>query len=102
MIIIADVGKYIAAAATKVKENYDARRRRRREKGRNGDSSEEAKDEGTEISGTLVLGLFVGYVLLGALVVPLLLNQSMDFVSAIYYNFVSVTAIDSSSIVPSR
>ncbi len=100
MIIIADVGKYMNAAATKIKEKYEARRRRQKEKHEG--STEEAEDEGTQVSGTLVLVSFAGYVLLGALLVLLLLNERMDFITAIYYNFISLTAIDFSNIVPVR
>ncbi len=81
--------------------------RRKEEIRRKNWSSDNAKvekedAEHTEISGTLVLAIFAIYILLGALLIPLLLNQELDYLSALYFNFVSLTAIDFSNIIPRK
>ncbi|VDN51970.1 unnamed protein product [Dracunculus medinensis] len=62
---------------------------------------EDDLEASTEIASLVLLVVFLVYVALGALFLPLL-NGEYDFLNGLYYNFLCLTAIDFGQLVPRR
>jgi hypothetical protein len=98
MIILANVGQYLNQFACKSRKRFEQYSdRRRRSKALIGDEGE----NNVELTSLMVLGVFLAYVALGAVLLPLL-NGQFDFINGLYYNFLCLTAIDFGALVPKR
>ncbi|CAD5227704.1 unnamed protein product [Bursaphelenchus okinawaensis] len=102
MIIIANMGQYFNNFATIVKKKivtYQANRQRRLSAAKM--DEDEVPESSTAMVGLALLAAFILYVVLGAILLPLL-NGEFDFLNGIYHNFICLTAIDFGSLVPTR
>ena len=61
------------------------------------DEDEEDDEEEMEANGIVVLFVFLFYVLIGACFMPII--EDIDFITSVYTNVMSVTAVDFSIIV---
>uniref|UniRef100_A0A7E4VT08 Ion channel n=1 Tax=Panagrellus redivivus TaxID=6233 RepID=A0A7E4VT08_PANRE len=100
MIIIANVGQYLHQFASSFRKNIEARRKRRRPSKAN-ITDDDIPDQSIEATSLALVGVFLLYVAFGAFVLPLL-NGELDFVNGLYYNFITLTAIDFGHIVPNE
>uniref|UniRef100_A0A914VYA4 Potassium channel domain-containing protein n=1 Tax=Plectus sambesii TaxID=2011161 RepID=A0A914VYA4_9BILA len=98
MIILANVGQYLNQFACNSRKRFEQYSdRRRRSKALIGDEA----DNSVQLTSLMVLVVFLLYVALGAVLLPLL-NGKMDFLNGLYYNFLCLTAIDFGALVPKR
>ncbi|CAD5234969.1 unnamed protein product [Bursaphelenchus xylophilus] len=102
MIIIANMGQYFNNFATIIKKKiilYQTNRQRRLSAAKM--NEDEVPESSTAMVGLALLACFIIYVILGAILLPLL-NGEFDFLNGIYHNFICLTAIDFGSLVPTR
>lgn len=106
MIILANVGQYLnqfACNSRKRFEQYNERRRRTKtvKKNNDDDDDDDDNDNNIELTSLMVLIVFLVYVALGAILLPLL-NGQFDFLNGLYFNFLCLTAIDFGALVPKK
>ncbi len=122
MIILANVGQFLNQFACDSRRLLERRLRQRTNASKdngvdmkmiddddNDESSQSStttvesddSDSGPQITSLMLLGVFLGYVTMGAILLPLL-NGRVDFFNGLYYNFLCLTAIDFGALIPQR
>ena len=111
MIIIANIGQHISCFAElmrrQVQEVYKRRERRKSRAKSLSITGQDTIDEddssvGETMSVGFLLTLFLLYMAVGAVILPLLNNGEFDFLNGVYFNFICLTAIDFGQVVPTR
>ncbi|CAI2313670.1 unnamed protein product [Caenorhabditis sp. 36 PRJEB53466] len=86
VILLTNFGRYLEAMATRFRRLVTCRRRR-------------PEDEEECVSGSTLFFIVLVYLILGAVMIPLMSGQ-FDFFNGIYYAFICLTAIEYGDIVP--
>ncbi|CAP32757.2 Protein CBR-TWK-16 [Caenorhabditis briggsae] len=100
MIIIANVGQYLNNFAGDSRRKIEAYRQQRR-MSKASLAGKVYKESSIQVTSLALLCVFLAYVGVGALLLPLL-NGELDFFNGLYFNFLCLTAIDFGQLVPIR